>query len=490
MKALKLVSLFTSLILLITCFTSCGDSYKDEYIYIEFNSAPATLDPQLVKTIEEITVARAIYDTLLRYDSEGNIVASAAESYEKKGNSYIFYLREDAVWTDGTPVTADDFVYGFRRAVDPETNAPYAVNLFSIANAYEINCGSAPISSLGVNAINDYTLKIELIDNEPQFKEILTMPVTAPCNKDYFEACKGKYGLTTDTTASNGSYYLRVWTKEDKYLVRLAKNLDYKGEFEANSMRVYFTCSEKDNLNLLEHENTDLAFINTNEIEASNEAGYKIISTEDTCYALYIGDSVDIEVRKALLSTIDQATYKDALGSTQRVAKDLFPSSLSLNFNYTIGNVTKYDEATSQEAYNTAVIRGVDITSVVIKHPSDASSEAVAKAVASHWQQKLSCFINIESTSDSAIKSSFLSGDYDIIIMPVTSSGGIVSSYLSDLGYKIGEADNIQYQYFAQYHCYPLYYSSTNIASIKKISNLDNSIHYGIIDASQLIKID
>ena len=157
--------LISVLLILLLClsFAGCGDNYKEAFIYIDFDSIPTTLDPQLADSDEELTVVRSLFDTLLRYDSEGKIVPSGAESYTKDGNTYTFKLKKDAKWVSGEAVTANDYVYAFRRAVDPATKAPYASSLFSIVNAKDIYEGKLNTSDLGVTATDDYTLKIELM---------------------------------------------------------------------------------------------------------------------------------------------------------------------------------------------------------------------------------------------------------------------------------------------------------------------------------------
>lgn len=466
---------------------SCGESYKDAFIYIEFNSRPNTLDPQLVKTVEEMTVARSLFDTLLRYDSEGNIVSSGATSYTKDGNTYVFELDKDAKWHDGRAVTAHDYVFAFRRAVNPETKAPYAASLFSIDGAKEIYEGDKAISSLGVTAVDTYTLKIQLKSDDEDFLRVLTMPITMPCNEDYFYESKGKYGRTVDCTPSNGSYYVRVWTTESKFLIRLAKNLDYKGKFEANSMRIYYTCSDVDNVRLIGDENTDISYIDVSQYGDALSTGANITSTEDVSYLLLINDTVDLNVRKALLMSINPDFEDCELYETQKLAKNLFPAVLQQNKAYNTSKYISYDTETAQLLYSGYVRAGNKPDNLIVRYPNDSASESMAKYLAAHWQNKLSFFVNIESEPTSTIKSRFETENYSILIMPISATGGVLSSYLGDLG--LGELTPSQAQkyLFENYYCYPLYFSTTNIAAVSNITNLENSVNNGIMDVSMLI---
>ncbi len=488
MRFTKMLSFLLMAVMLCSCLTSCGEDYKDAFIYIDFDSVPTNLDPQLADSDEELTVVRSLFDTLLRYDSEGNIVPSGAESYKKNGNTYIFKLKEDAKWVDGAKVTAADYVFAFRRAVDPETKAPFANSLFSIVNAEEINDGKAKLSTLGVTAIDDYTLKIELERADDEFERVLTTAITMPCNEKYFLNCKGKYGLTLDTTPSNGSYYIRKWTTETKFLIRLAKNLDFEGEFEANSMRIYFTCGDDDALPMLEHDNTDLVYVSTEEFDQVSSGGFEILTVEDSCYALFISKAVDKDIRQALLSSVSHDSFKSALSGTQRIAKTLYPDVLSVSGLSSVNDTIKYDPETAAGIYSGKVLDGVSLEGISITHPTDDVSRSVAKAIAAHWQQKLSCFINIEESSASSIAASYYGNYYDIIIIPFTAPTGTLSAYNSKLGFDLYDATAVSNSLYREYRCYPLFYSTTNIGSGYKIKNLSSSVHGGIIDVSMLIK--
>ncbi len=486
MRFIKILSVFLCAAFIALNLAACGSDYKDAFIYVELEAKPDTLDPQLANSKEELTVVRSLFDTLLRYDQNGNIVPSAAESYEKKGNTYTFKLRTDATWHDGVEVTANDFVFAFKRAVDPITSAPYANSLSAIENAEEIMAGTAPLSSLGVKATDDYTLVITLKKDDPEFEKVLTSAITMPCNEEYFNACKGKYGLTIDTTPSNGSYYIRKWTTETKYLIRLAKNLEYNGPFEANSMRIYFTCSENSPYSMLEQDNTDLVYISTEEYK-DVAADFKVSSIENVCYALFLNENLNEELRTAFLATVSSDSFNGLLDQTKSPASTLYPSALSVNAPK-VESIIKYDKAAALEIYSALVKNGFSVNELSVKYPSDPTSESVAKAVAAHWQQTLSCFINIEPQSESNIQVARYYKNYDIIIAPLYSASGTVSAYNSALGFNGADSQNASKTLFENRLAYPLFYSTTNIAAGLKIQNLDTSIQNGILDVSLLIK--
>ena len=483
----KLILILLSFLLVLS-FTGCGDNYKEAFIYIDFDSIPTTLDPQLADSDEELTVVRSLFDTLLRYNSEGKIVPSGAESYTKDGNTYTFKLKKDAKWVSGEALTAKDYVFALRRAVDPDTKAPYASSLFSVVNAKEIYEGKLDTSALGVTATDDYTLKIELKGADSEFEKVLTTAVAMPCNESFFLSCKGKYGLTIDTTASCGSYYVKQWLRESKFLIRLAKNLEFTGDFEANSMRIYYTCGDEDALTMLQHDNTDLAYISGDEYSAVAKDGFKISSVEDTCYTLFVSSRMDVALREAFLSTVKPDTFSNELLSSERVAASLYPNVLSASGQLNASSYIKYDPDTALSLYKSLELKGAIPESITIKYPAGTSSLAVSRSLAAHWQQTLSSFVNIEETPINTIWDMYNSTYYDIIIIPFSSPSGTVSAYNKKLGFASDNPQTASENLFKNYRCYPLYFSSTNIAAGTKIENLDDAMQGGIIDVSMLIK--
>lgn len=485
----RVISLLLCFIMLCFTFTACGENYKDAFIYIDFDSVPTSLDPQLADSDEELTVVRSLFDTLLRYDKDGSIVCSGADAFTKDGNTYTFELNKDAKWVEGGAVTAHDYVFALRRAVDPKTKAPFANSLFSIVNAKDIYEGNKNVSSLGITAVDDYTLKIELAHENSEFEKVLTTAVTMPCNEEFFDSCKGKYGLTIETTAACGSYYVRQWITESKFLIRLAKNLDFGGEFEANSMRIYYTCGKDAALDMLGLDNTDLAYISNDEYKDISDAGFKIMSAEDTCYMVFFSERMDAELRQAFLSSIDKNSYASNLTTTQKTADNLYPAVLSVNSAPKVTDYIKYDVVSASAIYNQKVLDGLVPKNISIKYPKDTSTESVARSLAAHWQQTLSCFVNIEETPIHTVRDMFNSTYYDIIIIPFSAPSGTVSAYNKKLGFIDSNPKAISEEFFKNYRCYPLYFSSTNIAAGPKIQNLEAAMGGGTLDASMLIKI-
>ena len=162
-------------------------------------SEPHSLDPQTAEGVPESNILRDLFEGLIGEDASGNLVPGVAEKWEisADGKTYTFHLR-DAKWSDGSPLTAHDFVYGWQRAVDPATGSHYSFLLYPVKNAQKIAEGHEKDGNqLGVKATDDHTLVAELEGPTP-----LT-PHPKPPSKN--TAKNGRVRKTSSATARSNS---------------------------------------------------------------------------------------------------------------------------------------------------------------------------------------------------------------------------------------------------------------------------------------------
>ena len=171
-----------------------------------------TLDPQLNEDVSGFHVIRDLFEGLLNQDADGRLVPGVATKYAASdGNTvYTFTLRTDARWSNGDPVTAHDFVYAWRRAVDPATASPYGwyVALTQMANAKQILSGEKPPETLGVSAPDDHTLVARLDRPLPYFPAMTTYATLFPVHRATVEA-HGQGWTAPGRMVSNGAYVLK-----------------------------------------------------------------------------------------------------------------------------------------------------------------------------------------------------------------------------------------------------------------------------------------
>lgn len=187
---------------------------------------PQTLDQAQTSINIEGFVLKDLYEGLVIYDPEGEVVPGTAESWEvsEDGTVYTFAIRDDANWSNGDPVVAEDFVYSMRRLQDPETAAGYANLLYPILNAEAVNTGEMPVEELGVRAVDDKTLEITLERPTPFFIELLTHQTGLPVHPATVEA-EGANFVRPGTMVSNGAFRLTAQVANDH--IRVEKNEEY-----------------------------------------------------------------------------------------------------------------------------------------------------------------------------------------------------------------------------------------------------------------------
>ncbi len=210
-------------------------SAQAEVVYNRGSAAePESLDPHKTSTVYEAHVLRDLFEGLVMQDNKAELIPGAAESWviSDDGKTYTFKLRADAVWSDGSPVTAEDFVYSFRRLQDPATAAEYASMLYPVVNAEEVNTGKAKPEDLGVKAIDATTLEIQLKAPTPYFLEMLTHQSAYPVNKASMEK-EGADWIKPGKLVSNGAFTLAEWVPNDH--IKMIKNPKFH---DADSVKI------------------------------------------------------------------------------------------------------------------------------------------------------------------------------------------------------------------------------------------------------------
>lgn len=174
---------------------------------------PESIDPHLARTTQAHQVLRDVFEGLLSYDASGELAPGVAERWDisEDGLEYRFFLREDARWSNGAAVTAEDFVYSFRRLVDPATAAFYAELVAPIVNAQAIVAGDESPDALGVRAVGERELTITLEQPVAHFLLLLTQPPTFPVFRANIEE-HGERFSRPGNLVSNGAYTLEDWT--------------------------------------------------------------------------------------------------------------------------------------------------------------------------------------------------------------------------------------------------------------------------------------
>ena len=308
-------------------------------VYVRGNTAdPETLDQHKTSTTYEANVLRDLYEGLVVYDANAQVVPGVAESWEVSddGLTYTFKLREDAKWSNGDPVTAEDFVYSFQRIMTPETGAKYANILYPIKGAEAVNKGEAEPGSMGVKAIDERTLEIALENPTPFFLELLTHQTGLPVHRTSVEE-HGADFVRPENMVTNGAYTLVENTPNAQIVLR--KSDTFHSADEVAIEEVHFLPTEDRSAALRRfqageiHSNNDVPeeqfeFMK----EELGDEQFRVAPYLGTYYYTIKSDKEpfsDPTVRQALSMAIDREFLADEISPTFLPADGYVPEGIS-----------------------------------------------------------------------------------------------------------------------------------------------------------------
>ena len=370
-------------------------------------SEPETLDPALAESVGANNLTRDLFEALTANDSDGKTVPGVAESWKQMdATTWVFKLRNNAKWSNGDAVTADDFVFGIRRFVDPKTASTYAATFgIFLLNGQEVVKGSKPPSAIGVKAIDKQTLEVKTAFPVSFLPELMSNNNLGPLHKASLEK-NGKDWTKPGKLVSNGAYVLKEWQVNNRLVIE--KNPQYWDAANVQLTKVTYLPVEDGYADVKLYESGENEWVYQlppgtydkyktqypKEIRNSPMIGLRYYSyqTQDPAFK-------DVRVRKALSMVID----RDIL--SQRVTADGQAPAYSVMVKGTNGaEVTPYDWATwpmdkrVAEAKSLLQQAGVKPgTKFVFSYNTSEYHKKMAVFAASEWKTKLGLNIDTES---------------------------------------------------------------------------------------------
>lgn len=483
-----------TLILTIPFICGCNSKNENAVIYFEAPLKAQTLDPQLAANDTELLIIRNMFEGLMRLDENGEVVPAVAIEYTITDNIYTFHLSDTAMWNDGQPVTANDFVFAFRRAVNPTTRSPYAGKLRSILNAEQIMSGQIESERLGVYAKSPSTLVITLCENDDDFLYKLTTSVCMPCREDFFNDCNGQYGLSKSHILSNGSYRLTKWNTED-FAVRLHRNDKYYGKFAAKNSAVFISYNpETDNFDKITKSSVDIAFIDTSKIDESSNLGLKTAQYENVVWVMEMNDVYSYDLRRSFYLSFDRSNYAGDLGVGYNVAYSFFPNTMGENLDYV--GMEEYNLTEAQKLHNTALLQYSDkrLPSTKLYYFNDTQMTRPINDIVGHWQKKLGAYINTKAYDDiDDIKLALQNGECAIAVYPITITDRDPSVLAYQLGYDFSKTSvkmlpEVQRNILNSKKLMPIAFENSVAAYSENIIDFNFTIGNGLIDFAYITK--
>ncbi len=437
---------FLTLILclaVVLSFTACGGGGSsdggDGFVATAcIASEPETIDPGLISSVDGSTYVNHMFENLMKYvptdekaDDSGNVMLTKVDKGQAAdykvsddGLVYTFTIRDDAKWSDGEPVKAQDWVYSWQRLVDPNTASDYGYFLDGIVvNAAEIQAGEKDPSELGIKAVDDSTLEITLCQDTPYFLELCAFASLMPLRQDVVES--GDDWTTPEKIVCNGPYKLSEWTHDS--VIKMVPNDQYYDAANLGPSEIDWYLSADETAILSAYQSGEWAFIEsfpTDMISSLQESGDCFIDPYVGTYFLYLNcDKIqDWRVRAAMVLSVDRdnivnnvaqggqtpATGFVASGILDSTGQDFAFGSSDLGAMYSWlakeypdADLTTYEGKCelAKKLYDEAVADGSwdPSTTIVYNFNTDDAHKAIAEACGQDWSNVLGINITLEN---------------------------------------------------------------------------------------------
>lgn len=449
---MKFLPIIVSVVFCASMMTACGggDDKGDGNGHM-YNAAllgnPGSLDPQYADDPSSNTVIKNLYSGLMQTDSSGNLSCCNAESYEVSGDGliYTFRLRQDNYWffdsnendyideDEYFPVTADDYVFAFRRILDPQMHSPYAESFTCIKGGSDVLKGSSSPESIGVTAVGDYELRFTLEYPSAEFLTLLSTAAAYPCNKEFFDSTKGRYGLDDKSVMSNGAFYVRQWFY-DPYGVN---NILYMKKNSANDCENYEICPSYLSFSIEANRSDISSLFKEGDIDCMTTLSgsysskkYAVSGSKAITLGLIFNSNDKIysnsNMQKALAYSIDREKIQGQLSKDVTAAYGIIPpAAVLMGRSYRELSSDKifscYDAKKALDYYNSAKseLNMESFETVKILVSTDSIDSGYLHLLSQQWQELLGCYIGVEEVTAEEFESRLESGDYKIALYPL-----------------------------------------------------------------------
>lgn len=460
MKLKRPVAALLAAVLLLGLLSGChrenGVSFR-----VAMGSVPATLDPALAATDEEKTVVSHLFENLMKLQSDGNggttAVNGVARSYQcdttaEGQETYTFKLRSSAVWSDGTKVTAQDFVYAWKRLADPATGSKNARILDMVAGYSAARTGE---DALQVSAPDDETFVVALSGRCPYFIDsICTAAATMPVQSA--AAAQENWSMSPDTLVTNGPYTVASW-ENDTMLLQQTDGYHDARRLGPESISFRFTADVKTANSLYEKGDADFVLGLTDEAVAKKIDSWMPDYYPETSVVLLnqLSDLTSNEnVRRAMGLVIDRNAIAELLGSrTHLAAEGLVTWGIRSttggqfrDFGSAVDNDSENYEKncqTAQELMKEAGYTATKLTSlapVIMLYESDGTTDSLALLLQKTWKEKLGLSVTLKGVSSEEITQALERGEYTLAALRVTSDRNDATGFLNR--WRMGVEDN------------------------------------------------
>ncbi len=404
----KLLIILIAMFMLFGCGSKSEESGSDvassSEVTIQVPADIMSMDPQLATDGQSFTAQNLCFAGLLQLDADGNPVPDMAESYtvSDDGCVYTFTLR-DSYWSNGDKVTANDYVYAWKRLVSPELVSDYNW-ILETANVVGAGCydpdSGLTVDDLGVKALDEKTLEVTLTQPTGFFTQIVTFPSTFPLNEKFYESVGDQYALKLENILFCGPYKMTSWDASYGYTFELNDSYyDYENYKAKYAEKLNFRIVSDTQSALLDYnaKNIDVVALSGAQVKANeNVEGFIKKLGSYNFYLMfnisYLKDdanqaTANMNVRKAIAYGIDREDIASTLNDGSVATYGIIPNKLAANpetgadFREDAGDLLSFDQDLAKQAYADACKElGVDKISLNLMYSSDQGDPEIVTA--------------------------------------------------------------------------------------------------------------
>ncbi|OBT13438.1 oligopeptide ABC transporter substrate-binding protein OppA [Vibrio sp. UCD-FRSSP16_10] len=388
----------------------------------------ATLNPLNAEGLPEMHVIRDLFEGLVIQDAQGNVIPGMAERWENEKNQvFTFYLRPDAKWSNGDPVTASDFVYSLRRAVDPLTASPNAwyLKLTNIANAKQIIEGKQAPEQLGVTAIDAHTLRFNLDKPVPYFLAMLVHTVMMPVHQASIKAHPDTWARPGNLV-SNGAFVLDKWVVNEK--ITLKRNSNYWNDRETTLNQVTYIPFENQMSAYNRYRSgevditSDVPAQMAQKLQKELPDAYQISPLLCTYYYAFNTQRAplnDARVRQALSYSIMRDVVTNGITDSGHLPAYTFAHKEVAGFKASLPEYAKLSQKQrdekARELLKEAGINKDNPASLNLLYNTSESHKSIAVGIAAMWNKTLGLNVTLENQEWKSYLDSRKNGQFDIL---------------------------------------------------------------------------
>ncbi|MBH5331245.1 peptide ABC transporter substrate-binding protein [Lactiplantibacillus plantarum] len=489
MKKRSVLAVVMSLVL-VTVLAACGkhnsqSSGNGKYAISQVLnlSYPSSLDSIDISNMSGYGSTGNIFESLYRLGKNGSITPGLAKSTKvsKDGKTYTFTIR-NAKWSDGSKITAQDFVYSWKRTVTPATKSQYAYLFSGVKNADEIVAGKKSPSTLGVKAQGEHTFIVTLDKPITYFKKLMTYPLFGPISEKAVKKWGNKYATKAQYMLYSGPFKLTGWTGTNNSW-QFVKNNQYWDKKAVHLQKINYTVNESTTttLNLFQEKKLDLTQLASEQVKnMKSSSDYTTYPYSITAFLVYNFQDSNATIKKALnnakirqaisLSINRKTLVKNVIGDASTVSKTFVPQDLVKDAKTgkdfadesTVKNSTSYNKALAQKLWKQGLKEtGIKKLSIQLLASNDEPNKPISQYLKSALEKNLDGLtVNLSNIPSKVASSRAQSGDFDL--------------YLSGWGADFNDPiSHLQIMTNNSGYNYGKYNSSTYNALVNKAQNQD-----------------